>query len=409
MPSPHPGDGRWVACVRIPAFPVQVEVARRPELAGRPVVIASTPSLSGGSGAAVGWCSKEAEREGIRCGMPLREVFAACRECVVLPADFRRYERVHEAFLDALEKAVPAVETGGLGAAYADLSGLERLYPNRARLLAELAGIASSAGGGLRVNAAAGPNKFVSGVAAEECPGLRIVPPEEAAGFLSPLSVDRLWVSDEMRRRLLLFGLRRMGQVASLDLAALEAQFGKEGRRAWELSRGIDGEPVLARRAFRPIVESLFFPSPLGEWPAFWAGVRELLRRAFEREERGGLTVRQIELLARIDEETWQLSVTLHEPVGDLERLEGMLRRRLEGVKLPGALSELHLKLALLGGAYAGQEPLFAGSGERWKRIREALAAVKARSGSTGLYRILEVEPWSRIPERRFALIRFEP
>lgn len=409
MQASLPGPLRWVACIRIPAFPVQVELARRPELAGRPVVIASSPSLAGGSGAEVGWCSKEAEKEGIRCGMPLREALAACRDCVVLPPDLRRYERVHEVLLDALEKVVPAVEGGELGTAYADLSGLDRLHPDRRKLLAELAGVASAACGGLRVNAAAGPNKFVSAVAAGELSGLKIVPHEEAAGFLSPLPVERLWVSDETRRRLLLFGLRRMGQVASQDSAAMEAQFGKEGRRAWELSQGIDGDPVMARRLFRPIVESLSFPSPLGEWSAFWAGARELLRRAFEREERKGLTVRQLELLARIDEETWRLGVTLHEPVGDLERLEGMLRRRLEGVKLPGAPSELHLKLTFLGGAYVGQESLFAGGGERWKKIREALAAVKARSGSTGMYRILEVEPWSRIPERRYALIRFEP
>lgn len=409
MSTPLPGARRLVACIRIPALPIQLELARRPDLAGRPVVIASSPSLVGGSGDAVGWCSKEAEKEGIRCGMPLREALATCRESVVLPPDLRYYEQAHDAALDALEKAVPVVEAGALGTAYADLSGMERLYPNRAKLLAELAGVASSACGGLGVNAAAGPNKFVAGVAAEELSGFQIVAHEEAADFLGPLSVEHLWVSDETRRRLLLFGFRRMGQVASLDPVAMEAQFGKEGRRAWELSRGFDGEPVVARRLFRPILESLVFPAPLGEWSAFWAGVRQLLRRAFEREERKGLTVRQLEILTRIDEETWQLGIAFHEPVGDLERLEGMLRRRLEGVKLPGAPSELHLKLTLLGGAYVGQESLFAGNGERWKKIREALAAVKARSGSTGLYRILEVEPWSRIPERRFALIRFEP
>ena len=86
-----------------------------------------------------------------------------------------------------------------------------------------------------------------------------------------------------------------------------------------------------------------------------------------------------------------------------------MLRRRLEGTELPGAVSAITLKLTLLGGAYVGQEALFPGSGQRLRRLKEALNAVKARYGTTGLYRIAEVEPWSRIPERRYALISFEP
>src|SRR5690606_8420796 len=97
-------------------------------------------------------------------------------------------------------------------------------------------------------------------------------------------------------------------------------------------------------------------------------------------------------LAARIDEETWEKSITLHEPVGDSERLEAMLARRLAGVELPGAVSAVTLKVTLLGGPYVGQEPLFPG-GQRLARLKDALAAVKARYGTTVLFRIAEVEP----------------
>ncbi len=165
----------------------------------------------------------------------------------------------------------------------------------------------------------------------------------------------------------------------------------------------------MPRRPFRPIAESLEFPAPVSEWAAFWAGIRQLVARVWRRKERGEATVRQLVLAARIDEETWEKSITLHEPVGDPERLEAMLARRLAGVELPGAVSAVTLKVTLLGGPYVGQEPLFPGGGQRLARLKDALAAVKARYGTTGLFRIVEVEPWSRIPERRYALIDFDP
>ena len=76
--SSHP----WMGCIRIPDFPVQAELARRPELRGRPVVI--TAPAAGGATAKtpVTHCSPEAAEQGVRPGMPVREVIATCREAV---------------------------------------------------------------------------------------------------------------------------------------------------------------------------------------------------------------------------------------------------------------------------------------------------------------------------------------
>lgn len=413
----------WIGCVRIPRFPVQVELARRPELRGFPVAITARAFASGATAATpVTHCSPEAEEQGVRPGMPVREVIATCRETVLLSPDPEWYGSVHDAFLAALEEEVPVVEDVEWGMAYIDLTGMERLYPKIGRLLEVVVDavleqglspfvVGSEAEDAFDVRAAAGPNKFVAGVAAlvaqEKRP--RIVLRHETRRFLAPHPSSLLPVSDESKRRLSLFGLERLGQIAELDPVAVQAQFGAEGRRIWDLACGIDPSPLIPRRPFRPIAESLAFPAPVSEWAAFWAGVRQLVTRVWQRKERGGATVRQLVLSARIDEETWEKSITLHEPVGDPERLEAMLRRRLEGTVLPGAVSAVTLKLTLLGGAYVGQETLFTGSGQRLQRLRDALASVKARYGTTGLYRIAEVEPWSRIPERRFALISFEP
>ena len=80
--SSHP----WVGCIRIPDFPVQAELARRPELRGRPVVITAPTAGGAAAKAPVTHCSLEAAEQGVRPGMPVREVIAhAARRCFYPP------------------------------------------------------------------------------------------------------------------------------------------------------------------------------------------------------------------------------------------------------------------------------------------------------------------------------------
>lgn len=332
-------------------------------------------------------------------------------------------EEYHDPFLSALEAEAPVVEEADLCAAYVDLTGMERLYPQPSLLVQHVIGaVHKRLPPAVDVRIGLAPNKFVAEMAAYHGrggahPGFGhpggahppfVVSAAEAKAFLAPLPVSSLPIGDAIKSRLAFLGLDSLDAVAKMHPHALEAQFGREGRLAWELANGCDERAVSPRRRFRPIVETLLFPAPVIEWPAFWVGVRQLLARLWKRRERQDKSVRQLRLVTEIEEERWERVVTLHEPVGDLERLEALLRRRLEGTQLPGAVASLTMALTSLGPTYAGQESLFPGSGLRLKKIREALAGIKAREGHTGLYRIAEVEKWSRIPERRYALISFD-
>jgi DNA polymerase-4/protein ImuB len=41
--------------------------------------------------------------------------------------------------------------------------------------------------------------------------------------------------------------------------------------------------------------------------------------------------------------------------------------------------------------------------------LKDAVRELKLRLGHSPLYRVVEVDPWSRIPERRHALLSFDP
>lgn len=403
---------RHIACIRIADFPVQAELIRRPELMGRPVVVLAAYSASGVNvGSVIASCSDAAKARGLNVGMKVRDVWAHCPEAVILPPDPKYYETLSHAMFDALEGVVPIVEEAGLGCAYTDLSGMEKLYPDVRKLLQEMIQAAQKATGGLRATVCVGPNKFVAGVATQldHIDNLTVIEPSEAAGFLAPLSVQYLPIEQETKERLIDFGLRRLGQIARLNVGDMLVQFGHEGRLAWELSQGMDNEPVVARRSFRPIDETIRFSAPLSEWGGFWAALRQLLARVWHRPERRGLGIRQLHVIACTEEQTWERYVTFHEPITERERLEDIVRNRLYGTTLPGAILEMTLQITVLGGPYVRQASFFDEEHEHWNRIKHALGAVKARHGTTHLYRIAEVEPWSRIPERRYALISFDP
>src|SRR4030042_5777809 len=102
------------ACVLIPRFPIAVEFLERSDLAGRPLVIGD----SSGRGKTVLDCSPEAQAQGVRPGMPLRQALALCPNAALLEPDPARYQDAFEAVLHALEGISPLVEPAEHGRAY---------------------------------------------------------------------------------------------------------------------------------------------------------------------------------------------------------------------------------------------------------------------------------------------------
>ena len=95
--------------------------------------------------------------------------------------------------------------------------------------------------------------------------------------------------------------------------------------------------------------------------------------------------------------------------MGSHDRALLTLRSRLENLTLPGPLETLSLTLSGITGESGQQESLFPEVRHR-ARLDDAIRQLRARLGQRPLiYRVREVEPWSRIPERRRALVAYDP
>ena len=396
---------RSIACILVTHLPVKAEVRRYPQLRGKPVIITE----SYGSKDLVLDSSPEAR--GVGAGMPLTEAVARCKDASLLQADAPYYNGTFDKLVRALELRSPMVERAGLGCAYVGLEGLELMYGGEARVVASLLQAAPQEFNP-RVGVAGG--KFPAYVAAVTTKGGRATRvPRDAAGlaaFLSELSVGLLPLSWANKTRLHRFGIHTLGQLSALPVGAVQAQLGAEGRRAWQLANGTDNSRLAPHRPQQAVEESMTFPSPTVMWSPILTALGMLLGRAFARPEVGGRYVR----IATIESHVYRLPPWVKrfgfkEAVGSKDRALFALKSRLDSVTLPGPLEDMKLTLTGFTGESGIQSNLFSDvrKQEQLKEMMRQLEAVLG--GKPPIYQMKEIEPWSRIPERRQALVPFDP
>lgn len=393
-----------IACIYIPQFALRMAILEQPALDGLPLVLTSSASTR----TVVIDCTPEATAHGIKPEMLLREVTALCPEAVFIPANPAREATAFEAVIEALETFSPLVEPAELGICHVDLRGLGRhdgsLEEAGARLLRLVSPI-------LRPRAGIAHGKFTAWVAARKAgPGaVGIIPEESARHTLASVPTGWLPFPADLVKRLDRLGLRTLGEIAMLPGPAMQARFGPDGRRIWDLCQARDETLVRPRPRPETVTERLTLSAPVGSREMLLIALRQLVLRAYTRPQLRHRYVRQVRLRVLIeDKRSWEKEMTFREPVGR-ERLIETLLHRLQEIELAGLAEGLELELIGLVGEVAHQEMIPSLRARRNRPLIEAARQLKQRYGSSPLFQIAEVEPWSRIPERRHALISYDP
>lgn len=383
-----------IACVHIPRFAVEAERQRRKDIASRLILIGEGTVFD---------CSLGAEASKVRRGMRMSEAIGLCHRAVVLPTDIPYYERLFGEVLDGLEDLSPEVEAGDLGSAYVALDGL----PARPQALADEIISVLHRRFGFMVAVGIASGKFTARVAASVSrPGVaKVIGPGEEAAFLAPLSADHLPVSDAMRWRLQVLGIETIGGIARLPLGPFQAQFGPEGKRCWDLAHGIDGEALLPRLKEEAIVRRLQMPAPAVSLDAILMGLERLVTAAYGSSDRGGRWVRKIVLRGSLDGGgTWELAVPFREALANPQDAWSAVKAAVIRKPPERPVEELEAELVGLTRESGKQASMFEGKSRLWRQVDEAVRQLGSQSARPSLGKVVAVEPWSRIPERRTAL-----
>jgi DNA polymerase-4/protein ImuB len=394
-----------IACLRIPHFALRIALLDQPELDGLPLILSNPQS----GRAVVVDATAEASGKGIRPGLTLRESTALCPDAVILMPNPAAEARISREILERLEALSPLVEADEQeqGCWYIDLTGLDRHFATTTAATERMIACVRSI---LRPRAGVASSKFTARVASGIAPSgtVRPVPKGAEQRFLAEAPVALLPFPPEMTHQLRRLGLDTLGALATLPAAKLAARFGPDGRLAWELASGIDRRTVTPRARDEIVIEELAMPTPAVSREMLLIGLRQLVTRAFSRRVLKGRQVRQVILRAVLEgRRSWERTLVLKEPSG-ASQLITALDLRLQALEMPGPIESITLQLSGIVNEVAHQQVLPSMRPRHASSVTEAIHQLKQRYGMSPLFHVVEVEPWSRIPERRHALITYE-
>jgi len=422
--SAFPGS-RQALCLWLPTFELRLELVRAPELDATSVAL-----LSPGEGVrrTLWQVSERGAEAGVRPGQLISQAISLCPSLTLLEPDPAHYDAAQDEMVEALMELSPVVEPAGRGRVFLGMDGMERLHGSpprqvRVALQALLRVFPRPLVAVTRVGRA--PGKFGAWVAAARSrPGRPVLISDgELPSFLTTCPVSVLPVDPLMIQRLERLGIATLKELVALPEPALVGQFGTEGRRALEWSTGRRLDPVRPLHRPQPIRTSLSFPSPVGRTETLHGALDRLVEKALSRPARRGRSVRGVRLRAHLEGGgSWSVEVVLREPTARKEALAFPLRGKMALGPPPRAVESLAVELFQFGPTTS--QPGFFDRKEEGGResggmtleeeaippsLQEAVKELKLKLGFSPLYRVVEMDPWSRIPERRYALLSFEP
>jgi DNA polymerase IV len=321
---------------------VSVELRRRPELKGRPVVVAGT-----GPRSVVTTASYEARNFGVGSAMPAARARRLCPHGVFLAPDFAYYRAVSREVMGIVRANVETVEVVGLDEAYLELTGLPAPHAAMRHIRGEIERVT-----GLTCSVGIGPSKLVAKVAsdAEKPAGFVVLTQREACERFAGAPCGLVpGIGPKTVERLRGLRLETLGQLAAAPPVELGQQLG--ARFAAELQRRArfeDDAPVSEERKVVSESRETTFDRDihdLVELERVLGGLVERLCTTLVQQRRCGRT---IAIKVRLDDfSTHTRARTLPDAVSSAERVGpvalDLLRRfaparpvRLLGVRVAG-------------------------------------------------------------------------
>src|SRR5215218_8897159 len=388
-------DRRVILHVDMDAFYVAVEVRRRPELAGRPVVVGGT-----GPRGVVAAASYEARRYGVHSAMPSMRAQRLCPSAVFLAGDFAAYEEASRDVHAVFRSYTPLVEGIALDEAFLDVTGAARLFGDGATIAAairrrvrdELAltcsvGVAPTKLVAKLASKAAKPKAGAQGIAPGA--GVVVVAPGEELAFLHPLPVQALWgVGPATLERLRRLGVVTVGDLAGVAEPTLVHALGKtNGRHLHQLALGIDDRAVEPDRPIKSVSHEQTFARDLDDPAELALEVVRMADAVATRLRAQRLVGRTVTVKVRFGSfTTISRSATSHDGLDVGHAIAAVARTLLDTVDpAPG--------VRLLGVAVSGLTPAVGeqlsldddAAGGGWSTATQAVDDVRHRFGPTAI------------------------
>jgi len=345
----------WVLHVDLDQFIAAVEVLRRPELEGKPVVVGGRgdPTERG----VVATASYAAREFGVGSGMPLRLAARKIPDAIFLPVDAAAYNAASAEVMDTLRGlhwgGVPVVLEVmgwdeaflGPGPDHGELGVPEEFAAEIRAAVLEATRLHCSVG--------IGDNKLRAKIATEfgKPRGNYRLTDENWFEVMGDRPTTALWgIGTKTAKKLAALGLETVSQLAASDPAVLADTLGPTmGPWYRRLARGVDSSPVDATPYVpRAHGREETFQSDLTDWAEVEAAVRRIARRVVEDIDQEGRPAARVGIKVRYRPFfTTSRSLTLPEPTNDPDKLADAAAGLLERVDADRAVRLLGVRLEM--------------------------------------------------------------
>lgn len=242
------------------AFFTSCEEAIHPELRGRPIITGAERGI-------VACASYAAKARGVTRGLPVYKARRICPELVVLPSDYETYSLFSRRLFSVMRRFTPQVEEYSIDEAFADITGLRRLFRGSYESIAETMKTTVAGELGLTVSLGLSTTKVLAKIAStcNKPDGMTTIRGREIGSYLKDLPLEKVWgIGHATAHR-----LGKLGVHTALDLARLPGEmvlkrFDKPLRELWRELRGDSVHPVITEEKSRYASISktkTFFPS----------------------------------------------------------------------------------------------------------------------------------------------------
>lgn len=233
-------------------FYASVEMQEHPELRGKSIAVCGDPEARHGI---VLTASYPAKRMGVKTGMPIWEAKQHCRDLIIVPASYGKYQKysgyVREVFNDYTDQ----VESFGLDEAWLDITGSVGLFGSPVKIAKEIS-VRIKRELGITVSIGVSFNKITAKLGSDykKPDAITIIEPENYKEIVYPLPAgDLLYVGAATQRKLGNYGIRTIGQLAEMNPEVLKGWFGVMGYTLSAFARGLDQTPVAKQDAHSAI------------------------------------------------------------------------------------------------------------------------------------------------------------
>lgn len=319
---------RKIIHIDMDAFFAAIEQRDFPEYRGRPLVVGGRPERRGVVAAA----SYEARQYGIRSAMSSFQAAKRCPDLIFARPRFEVYKQVsaqiHRIFLDY----TALVEPLSLDEAYLDVTVNKKGSPSATWLAREIKTRIRETTG-LTASAGVSYNKFLAKIASDmdKPDGLYLIKPEEAAGFLEALPIEKFYgigkvTAGKMKER----GIHTGADLKKWPLQRLMETFGKTGAWYFEIVRGHDNRTVSPERERKSLGAENTFETDLSSLDEMMRELDKLADDVLEGLEKRGLKGRTLTLKVKYDNfQQVTRSRTADAPVSDKSTMLSLARSLL--------------------------------------------------------------------------------